>query len=43
MGLPFFVNCSFLIQRAIYFETAPFSYDIYVDCLVSTCEQNPAG
>ena len=24
MGLPFFVNCSFLIQRAIYFETAPF-------------------
>lgn len=26
MGLPFFVNCSFLIQRAIYFETAPFMY-----------------
>ena len=24
MGLPFFVNCSFLIQRVIYFETAPF-------------------
>ena len=23
MGLPFFVNCSFLIQRVIYFETAP--------------------
>ena len=23
MGLPFFVNSSVLIQRAIYFETAP--------------------
>ena len=30
MGLPFFVNCSFLIQRAIYFETAPFLWNAYL-------------
>ena len=30
MGLPFFVNCSFLIQRVIYFETAPFYLSINV-------------
>ena len=40
MGLPFFVNSSFLIQGAIYFDTAPFfmgshlSQDLTFNCFV---------
>ena len=40
MGLPFFVNCSFLIQRVIYFETAPMNSFGDFNALLPSHEKN---
>lgn len=40
MGLPFFVNCSFLIQRVIYFETAPL-FSLFFVNIMNNWGENP--